>query len=271
MNAIERLIATAEAEIGYLEKATNSQLDDKTANAGSNNWNKFARDLDQLGIYNGKKNGYAWCDILVDWCFVQTFGLDVAMKLTCQPMGGYGAGCTSSANYYKAKGRFHTTNPQPGDQIFFTSDAGKTMYHTGLVVAVDATYVYTIEGNTSSKAGVVANGGCVRNKQYARTYAKIGGYGRPDFSIVKEEDDMTEERVRDIIKEVLKEMQFTTVVNVPPSYQGAVRKLLDEGYMSGYDTKSPETVDDNIINVDETFCRVFTILDNMGLIKKKGE
>lgn len=39
--------------------------------------------------------------------------------------------------------------------------------------------VYTIEGNTSSAAGVVENGGCVRNKSYALSYEKIGGYGRP--------------------------------------------------------------------------------------------
>ena len=33
---VERLLAIAEAEVGYLEKNSNSQLDDKTANAGYN-------------------------------------------------------------------------------------------------------------------------------------------------------------------------------------------------------------------------------------------
>ena len=61
MTAVEKLLKTALAEDGYLEKKSNSQLDDKTANAGYNNWNKYARDLDLMGIYNGKKNGYAWC------------------------------------------------------------------------------------------------------------------------------------------------------------------------------------------------------------------
>lgn len=42
MTAIERVIATARAEIGYIEKATNSQLEGKTANAGSGNWTKYA-------------------------------------------------------------------------------------------------------------------------------------------------------------------------------------------------------------------------------------
>lgn len=167
LTAIERLIATAKAEEGYLEKATNAQLDSKTANAGSNNWTKYARDLDNIGnIYNGKKNGYAWCDVFVDWCFIKTFGVDLAMKLLCQPYGGAGAGCTYSVQYYKQKGQFHKSNPQAGDQIFFTNDGGATSYHTGLVIAVGNGKVYTIEGNTSSASGVVPNGGCVRAKSY---------------------------------------------------------------------------------------------------------
>lgn len=188
--AVERVLATARAEIGYIEKETNAQLDDKTANAGDGNWNKYARDLDALGVvYNGKKNGYAWCDIFVDWCFIQTFGLELALKLLRQAKNGVGAGCTGSANYYKQRGQFHTSGPQAGDQIFFTKDGGKSFYHTGIVEKVSGGRVYTIEGNTSSAAGVVENGGCVRDKSYALTYNKIGGYGRPDYSIVPEEDD----------------------------------------------------------------------------------
>lgn len=119
MKPVERLLATARAEIGYIEKDTNAQLDDKTANAGDGNWNKYARDLDALGVvYNGKKNGYAWCDIFTDWCFIQTFGLELGLQLLCQAKKGVGAGCSGSANYYKQKGQFHTSGPQPGDQIF---------------------------------------------------------------------------------------------------------------------------------------------------------
>lgn len=212
LTAIERLIATAKAEEGYLEKATNAQLDSKTANAGSNNWTKYARDLDNIGnIYNGKKNGYAWCDVFVDWCFIKTFGVDLAMKLLCQPYGGAGAGCTYSAQYYKQKGQFHKSNPQAGDQIFFTNDGGKTSYHTGLVIAVGNGKVYTIEGNTSSAPGVVPNGGCVRTKSYNLTATYICGYGRPDWSLVGEsaeqEEDMTLDRFKELMKEYRAELQ----------------------------------------------------------------
>ena len=46
------IVAIALAEVGYREKATNSVLDDKTANSGSNNWTKYARALAAAGYYN---------------------------------------------------------------------------------------------------------------------------------------------------------------------------------------------------------------------------
>lgn len=207
MTAVERLLATAKAEIGYLEKETNSQLDNKTANAGDNNWNKYARDLDSLGtVYNGKKNGYAWCDIFVDWCFIHTFGLETAMRMLNQDYRGLGAGCTYSARYFKNAGRFFST-PQAGDQIFFTRDGGATSYHTGIVTKVSGGRVYTVEGNTSSRAGVVENGGCVRDKSYPLGASYIAGYGRPDYSLVteEEEEDMDQNKFNEMFKQAMTE------------------------------------------------------------------
>ena len=68
------------------------------------------------------------------------------------------------------------------------------MYHTGIVEKVSGGRVYTIEGNTSSQPGVVPNGGCVRDKNYPLNASYIGGYGRPDFSIVQEDDDMDQKK-----------------------------------------------------------------------------
>lgn len=174
------VIEIAQAEIGYLEKASNNYLDSKTSNAGTKNFTKYARDLDAIpGFYNGKKNGYPWCDVFVDWLFVKAFGAEEAKRLLCQPSQSLGAGCPFSMNYYKNKGQFKTS-PQPGDQIFFKGDSG-SITHTGLVYKVDQTYVYTIEGNTSSTSGVVANGGAVRDKKYQLNYNRIAGYGRPAY------------------------------------------------------------------------------------------
>jgi peptidoglycan hydrolase-like protein with peptidoglycan-binding domain len=175
-----KLIEIAEAEVGYLEKKSNSNLDSKTENAGYNNYTKYARDLKNAGYYNGNKNGYAWCDVFVDWLFYQLCDKDArkAEDMICQT-GDYGAGCTYSMRYYKNAGRFYSS-PKPGDQIFFGS--GSNASHTGIVYKVDSSKVYTIEGNTSSASGVVANGGGVFKKSYARNYAKILGYGRPRYN-----------------------------------------------------------------------------------------
>lgn len=106
----KKVLAIAEAEVGYLEKKSNADLDDKTANAGDKNYTKYARDLDALNFYNGRKNGYAWCDVFVDWCFVQAYGKEAALELTCQPTNrasNYGAGCKWSRKYYEKNGLLH--------------------------------------------------------------------------------------------------------------------------------------------------------------------
>lgn len=164
---VSKLLAIAAAEIGYKEKETNAQLDDKTANAGDNNWTKYARDLQEAGYYQAGKNGYAWCDMFVDWCFLQLCGNKTkAEDMICQT-GLYGAGCEWSAKYYKQQGRFYTSDPKPGDQIFFNNYA-----HTGIVEKVEGGKVYTIEGNTSNQ---------VARRTYNIGSSSIDGYGRPKF------------------------------------------------------------------------------------------
>lgn len=187
------VIAIAEAEVGYLEKKSNADLDSKTANAGSNNYTKYARDLDAIpGFYNGKKQGFPWCDCWTDWLFVQAFGVEAAKEMLCQPSNSLGAGCGYSANYYKNKGQFHKSNPKPGDQIFFLDSVGDVA-HTGIVYKVDSTHVYTIEGNTSSASGVIANGGGVFKKSYKLNYSRIYGYGRPAYDEAEEPAEEKEE------------------------------------------------------------------------------
>lgn len=72
----------------------------------------------------------------------------------------------ASAQLYKNKGAWKPagTIPEPGWQIFFKNSS--RICHTGLVVEYSPVTkkVVTIEGNTSSAVGVVANGGCVREK-----------------------------------------------------------------------------------------------------------
>ena len=170
---VKQLVSIAEAEIGYHEKASNSNLDSKTANSGKGNYTKYGRDLYKAGYYNGNKQGFDWCDQFVDWCFYQLCGKnkDNSDYLECQT-GKYGAGCGYSLKYYKAAGRFDG-NPKVGDQIFFKySNDDSTADHTGIVVRVTDSLVETIEGNSGSE---------VKRKAYQRTDKTIIGYGHPRY------------------------------------------------------------------------------------------
>lgn len=163
------IVAIALAEVGYREKATNSMLDDKTANSGSNNWTKYARDLAAAGYYNGNKNGYAWCDVFVDWCFFKAYGAVKGQRIQCQS-GPLGAGCIYSAQYYQQKGRYDR-KPKVGDQVFFQT--GGQIGHTGIVVEVTDTTITTVEGNSSDQ---------VKKNTYSRSNGYIAGYGHPLYS-----------------------------------------------------------------------------------------
>jgi len=235
MSNISKVIDIALAEVGYLEKKTNSQLDSKTANAGYGNYTKYARDLDNIsGFYNGKKNGYAWCDIFVDWCFVQAFGTEKALELLCQPKKSTGAGCEFSMNFYRKKGHLYSC-PKIGDQIFFQENG--EISHTGLVYKVDSSRVYTIEGNTSSASGVVANGGCVAKKSYSLNSNYIAGYGRPNYEDNSDIDDSdTSNKIEEDGKwgiETTKKAQeiFETTIDGKISNQYAMYKEKNPGLL----------------------------------------
>ena len=181
----KQLVAIAEAEIGYHEKASNSNLDSKTANSGNKNYTKYARDLYKAGYYNGNKQSFDWCDTFTDWCFYQLCGRnkDKAEYLECQT-GNLGAGCGFSLKYYKAAGRFDKT-PKVGDQIFFKySNDDSTADHTGSVVRVTDSLVETIEGNSGSE---------VKRKAYQRTDKTIVGYGHPRYDAEPKKTVVTKE------------------------------------------------------------------------------
>lgn len=202
-NYASKVIAVLLAEVGYIEKKSNAQLDDKTANAGGNNYTKYARDLDAIpGFYNTKKQGAAYCDITVDWAFVQAYGVEEAKKLLCQPDKSMGAGCKYSAQYYKNNGQFHESDPEPGDQIFFWNDKKTNPGHTGLVVEVDKECVTTVEGNARDDDDPMKDGGGVRMKKYRLDDETICGYGRPAYD--KEPAEAPEYTRVDFLKELQK-------------------------------------------------------------------
>ena len=213
------------SQVGYLEKRSNAQLDDKTANAGSANWNRYARDIDSKypNFYNGKKNGYSWCDIFVDWCFIECFGYEKALKMLYQPTKSAGAGCQYSANYYRAHDAFYR-QPQVGDQVFF-GDYGNEG-HTGIVIDVAGSVVTTVEGNTSGGYGVDSNGDGVYIKRYNINTQYIPGFGRPNWKVVSH--DVGNEEVADA-------MSYSTIKlgSKGSDVKKAQQLLIAKGYSCG--------------------------------------
>lgn len=179
--AINKLIAVAEGEIGYLEKRSNSQLDSKTANAGSGNYTKYNRDM-RAWAKSASINDQ-WCQNFVDWCFVTAFGLDTAKKLL-YVFTNY---TPTGSNAFKKHGRYikrgHGT-PKRGDVIYFYSSAKGRIGHVGIVTKVTSSKVYTIEGNTSGASSLITNGGGVRAKSYSLSSSYIDGYGSVDYAAV---------------------------------------------------------------------------------------
>lgn len=168
--AIDAVIATADAEVGYLEKKSNSKLDSKNANAGTKNFTKYWKDV------KPSFQGESWCACFVSWCYLVTYGQEAATKMLGHWPFVY---CPTLA----AK----TTNktPKRGSIILFWRSSKNRYGHTGIVYKVDATYVYTIEGNTSGASGVVSNGGGVCKKKYKRSSLDSRTkYYMPDYSIV---------------------------------------------------------------------------------------
>lgn len=271
MTPQDRLISTAMSYVGYIEKKSNKDLDDFTANAGKNNYTAFARDYKEVSGLDVQAQ--AWCDTFVDMMFVYAFGADMAKEM----LGGFSAYTPTSANYFKKMGRFFD-KPQTGDVIFFKNS--ERIYHTGIVYAVDTDFgaVYTVEGNTSSAKGVVENGGCVAKKSYDLGYSKIAGYGRPRYELAESEDlTMTQyeelksymkslssevDALRDEIIKVHERIDEHFIYNymdsnMPEWVRPTVQKLMDKGILKGNEKGE--------LGLTEEMLRMLVIDDRAGV------
>ena len=186
--SVQPIINWAENERNYTEKDSLTDLNDKTKNAGDNNYTKYSQEVDALGVFSTQVQGQPWCATWVTDGFINTYGVDKGLDMLCQPSKNSNAACCGdAAEYYQKAGRWYTS-PQVGDQVFFKTT--KYQYaHTGIVTEVTDTEVTTIEGNTSSEKGVVSNGGAVTKKHYPVGYSGFKGFGRPKYEAKQEEPD----------------------------------------------------------------------------------
>lgn len=187
--AINKLLDTARAELNYHE--------------GYNNYIKYAQGNWDNQFYGWELQNQPWCDVFVDWCFCQTFGLQTGAAMTYQTVGSGSALCSASASYYEKNNAFYNY-PQPGDQIFFYS--GGAINHTGLVESVigsgaNWTSFTTIEGNSGDQ---------VARRTYSRGDNKVAGFGRPKWSLVAQGGTIQNTPVQ---------QQVTTTQKAPQKYQ----------------------------------------------------
>ena len=184
---MQRVIDLAMAQVGYVEKRDGnlSFLQDKKANAGSNNYTIFGYEMHKL--YPSVMDYPApWCDAFVDWCFYKAYGISAATALLGGRFDDY---TVASAQLFANMGKLDG-NPRKGDQIFFTRNGAVSgTYHTGLVSNFDGTTITAIEGNTNNGAWIEANGGEVCEKHYKLSDLRGRAlYGHPDYdSLIKSE------------------------------------------------------------------------------------
>lgn len=157
---------------GYYEKATfaYSNTRDKsafTANKGSNNYTYAGY------IFGLNGPSAAWCAMQVSLSIYEACGNSKTDAKTVM----YGVWPYTACNQlYDAapnnmKGRRGAWTPKAGDVIVFQENGSRT--HTGMVYAVDGTYVYTIEGNSSNMC---------RKRSYPLSSSYIYGYVRPNYT-----------------------------------------------------------------------------------------
>ena len=176
--------------IGYLEKKSNSQLESMTANAGYGNYTIFCKWYEDWFNERGYQPS-AWCAEFVSTMIYKGCGNREVVN--------HFAYCPYGVQWFKENGLWRTSKPKRGDVIFFWNSAHTEAAHTGLVSSVGGGRVVTIEGNTSSASGVVANGGAVATKSYDLGYSRIMGYGRPPYEKYEQEDDddmITQQQLR---------------------------------------------------------------------------
>ena len=203
MNAIDKLIQIAKNEIGYLEKASNSQLDSKTANAGENNYTKYWRDV------KPSYQGQPWCAGFVSWCFMKAFGQEKAKELLKHWPYVY---CPTMADLFTLN-----SNPKVGDIVIFYRNG--VFAHTGIVIKVSGDQFWTVEGNTSGGSTIIANGGGVCQKSYYNSNLPGTKFCTPNYNLVKnttsvsDSDTVKKQNTRAYIAQIKKDTKCYTKSN----------------------------------------------------------
>lgn len=167
----QQALAAFEYWLGYYEKASSkyAAYRDKKYFETDKGANNYTYPGHLCGVQGG-----AWCAMMVSTAIYEACGESKAeAKAIMHGIWPY----TACNQVYDAapsgsKGRRGAFTPKPGDIIVFTNN-GTSRDHTGIVYAVDSTYVYTMEGNSSNMC---------KKRSYLLTSTYIYGYIRPAYA-----------------------------------------------------------------------------------------
>lgn len=149
---------------------------------------------------NRQKYGRAYGWDGVAWCAIFTWY--VLTQAGCGALIPKSASTVQMRDWYMKRGQWHTTNPRPGDLVFFKfAGNNNPVNHVGIVEAVEAAgTVISIEGNTAgTTAGDQRNGGMVARK---RRLSNIVGYARPAYAPAQQEDELSQQQVDQIRRDI---------------------------------------------------------------------
>jgi hypothetical protein len=159
----DKVVNIAKSQVGYHEGRSNGHW---------NNKEKYAEAMPDLKWVSDQ--GQPWCAVFVSWVAEQAGVKDKYPRTASTDVG---------ARWFKNAKQWSEYPAVPA-QVFLGTNGD--MYHTGIVYDFDATYIYTIEGNTNTDGSAEGDG--VYLKKRERRDPHVQGYGYPDGLIVKSAD-----------------------------------------------------------------------------------
>ncbi|MDJ0371585.1 peptidoglycan-binding protein [Streptomyces sp. H10-C2] len=150
----DTVILTAAGQVGVHEGRSNG------------NWNNIQRYSDEVPGLEWSQ-GQPWCATFVSWVALRA---GAASLLPCT------ASCTTGVGWFQDQGRF-SEYPAVGAQAFYGVGGSE---HTGVVERFDATFIYTVEGNTNVNGSAEGDG--VYRRVRERKSARVYGYGYPKYA-----------------------------------------------------------------------------------------
>lgn len=182
MGTLKGMIQLGKSEEGYIEKASNYQLNDKSANKGSNNYTKYARDVNAAGLMGCQAQ--PWCCTFQFWLEMQEFGLNTALSHWNMTKSTYvGYKCFATYNAFKQAGKVGMTPKLGAVVIFDFSHAGRVI---NIYSKNGQKWWDCLEGNTSSNLSD-RNGGQVKIKTRPWNDSSVKGFCYIDYEEEKQE------------------------------------------------------------------------------------